>query len=149
MTPIIHISDKWPAQIRRAGRKAITPSHDTKAAAEKGGAEDLAGNGRTDRLAKFDPLSFMTPLLRSEIAEREVRSVADQMTAARFPAHRNLQGIDVTEAKVDESLVQKLYTLSFLGAAPNLVFIEGSDIGKTQLANQGVGASVNARSTTP
>jgi hypothetical protein len=34
------------------------------------------------RLAEFDPVSFMTQLLRSESAEREVRSIAYQMTAA-------------------------------------------------------------------
>lgn len=79
------------------------------------------------RLAEFDPVSFMTQLLRSESAEREVRSIAYQMTAARFPAHRDLHGFDFAESKVDESLMRQLYTLSFLEAAHNLVFIGGPE----------------------
>lgn len=86
------------------------------------------------RLAEFDPVSFMSQLLRSESAEREVRSIAYQMTAARFPAHRDLQGFDFAESKVDESLVKQLHTLSFLDAAHNLVFIGGPGTGKTHLA---------------
>jgi DNA replication protein DnaC len=86
------------------------------------------------RLAEFDPVSFMSQLLRSESAEREVRSIAYQMSAARFPAHRDLQGFDFAESKVDESLVKQLHTLSFLEAAHNLVFIGGPGTGKTHLA---------------
>jgi IstB-like ATP binding protein len=49
------------------------------------------------RLAKarhthFDPERFMDELLSAEGAEREVRSLAYQMRAARFPAHRDLTG---------------------------------------------------------
>ena len=86
------------------------------------------------RLAEFDLVSFMTQLLRSKSAEREVRSIAYQMTAARFPAHRDLQGFDFAESKVDESLVRQLHTLSFLDAAHNLVFIGGPGTGKSHLA---------------
>ena len=53
------------------------------------------------RLAEFNPVSSMTQLLRSESAEREVHSIDYQMTAARFPAHRDLQGFDFAESKVD------------------------------------------------
>ena len=42
------------------------------------------------RHAEFDPERFMGQLISSERAERDVRSVAYQMTAARFPAHRDL-----------------------------------------------------------
>lgn len=76
--------------------------------------------GGQTRLTKFDPVSFMSQLLRSESAEREVRSIAYQMSAARFPAHRDLQGLDFAESKVDESLVKQLHSLSFLEAAHNL-----------------------------
>ncbi|WP_244107250.1 ATP-binding protein [Burkholderia sp. BCC0419] len=36
----------------------------------------------------FAPEAFMQALLKAEIAERAVRSINYQMTAARFPAHR-------------------------------------------------------------
>lgn len=86
------------------------------------------------RLAEFDPERFMTQLLKSETAEREVRSIAYQMTAARFPAHRDFNGFDFVESKVDEALIRQLQSLSFLDAAHNLVFIGGPGTGKTHLA---------------
>lgn len=85
------------------------------------------------RLAAFDPDQFMTQLLKSEIAEREVRTVAYQMTAARFPAHRDFNGFDFTAANVDEALIRQLQALTFLDAAHNLVFIGGPGTGKTHL----------------
>lgn len=86
------------------------------------------------RIADFDPERFMVQLLKSETAEREVRSIAYQMTAARFPAHRDLNGFNFIEAKVDETLIRQLHTMSFLEAAHNLVFIGGPGTGKTHLA---------------
>jgi DNA replication protein DnaC len=86
------------------------------------------------RIAEFDPERFMTQLLKSETAEREVRSIAYQMTAARFPAHRDFNGFDFVESNVDEALIRQLQSLSFLEAAHNLVFIGGPGTGKTHLA---------------
>lgn len=78
-----------------------------------------------NRIADFDPEQLMMQLIKSETAEREVRSVAYQMKAARFPAHRDFNGFTFSEAQVDESLMTELRTLSFLDAAHNLVFIGG------------------------
>lgn len=86
------------------------------------------------RVAEFAPEQFMRQLLRSESAEREVRSIAYQMTVARFPAHRDLHGFDFAESRIDEALIRQLHTLSFLEAAHNLVFIGGPGTGKTHLA---------------
>jgi len=86
------------------------------------------------RLKDFDPEKLMDQLLRSESAEREVRSVAYQTNVAKFPAHRDLHGFEFPETPVDESLVRQLYTLEFLGAAQNIVFIGGPGTGKTHLA---------------
>ncbi|NEX59931.1 IS21-like element helper ATPase IstB [Noviherbaspirillum galbum] len=86
------------------------------------------------RMADFDPERFIVQLLKSETAEREVRSIAYQMTAARFPTHRDLNGFNFAEAQVDEVLIRQLYTMSFLDVAHNLVFIGGPGTGKTHLA---------------
>ena len=46
------------------------------------------------RHTDFSPEAFLSQLLRAEQAERSVRSMAYQMGAARFPAHRDLAGFE-------------------------------------------------------
>ena len=48
---------------------------------------------------------MLETLLKAEVADREVRSVAYQMSAARFPAYRDLYGFNFAESEVDERLV--------------------------------------------
>ncbi len=86
------------------------------------------------RHSNLDPEQWMSELLAAETAEREVRSIAYQMTAARFPAHRDLPGFDFAQAKVDEALVRRLHGGDFIHAAHNVVFIGGPGTGKTHLA---------------
>ena len=86
------------------------------------------------RHSALEPEPLLRELLAAETAEREVRSMAYQMTAARFPAHRDLAGFDFAEAEVDEVLVRRLHTTQFLEAAQNVVFIGGPGTGKTHLA---------------
>lgn len=86
------------------------------------------------RHTEFDPERFMQQLLLAEGAEREVRSIAYQMGAARFPAHRDLKGFDFAQARVDEELIRDLYQLKFLESAHNVVLIGGPGTGKTHLA---------------
>jgi DNA replication protein DnaC len=87
------------------------------------------------RHTEFDPERLMKQLLASETSERQVRSIAYQMTAARFPAHRDLSGFDFTQARVDEALVRSLHDMTFLESAHNIVFIGGPGTGKTHLAS--------------
>ena len=86
------------------------------------------------RMSGFEPEHFMMELIRSEAAERKVRSIAYQMGAARFPAHRDFNGFNFAESRADESLLRSLQTMAFLDAAHNLVFIGGPGTGKTHLA---------------
>ncbi|AUM00598.1 ATP-binding protein [Rhodocyclaceae bacterium] len=86
------------------------------------------------RHSDLDPELWMSELLAAETAERQVRSIAYQMTAARFPAHRDLAGFDFAQAKVDEALVRRLHGGDFIHAAHNVVFIGGPGTGKTHLA---------------
>ena len=45
-------------------------------------------------------------LLKTEIAEREVRSINYQMRAARFPVYRDLVSFDFAQSKVNKTLVR-------------------------------------------
>ena len=85
-------------------------------------------------LSEFEPKHFMMELIRAEAAERKVRSIAYQMSAAKFPMHRDFNGFNFTESNVDEALIRQLQSMSFLDAAHNLVFIGGPGTGKTHLA---------------
>jgi DNA replication protein DnaC len=73
-------------------------------------------------------------LLQSEATDRVMRSVSHQMSAAKFPVHRDLAGFDFDSSKADQGLVRQLATLSFTDTAQNAVLIGGPGTGKTHLA---------------
>ena len=76
----------------------------------------------------------LAQLLKAETAEREVRSVAYQLKAARLPVYRDLAGFDFAQSEVNEALVRQLHRCEFLEAAHNVVLIGGPGTGKTHLA---------------
>jgi DNA replication protein DnaC len=73
-------------------------------------------------------------LLQAEHTDRAMRSVRHQLSAAKFPIHRDLAGFDFTCCKVDQALVKQLATLAFTDTAQNAVLIGGPGTGKTHLA---------------
>ena len=73
-------------------------------------------------------------LLDAEGTDRVMRSIRYQMTAARFPTHRDLAGFDFDQSCVDRRLINELATLSFTEKAHNVVLIGGPGTGKTHLA---------------
>jgi DNA replication protein DnaC len=78
---------------------------------------------------------ILSDLIKAEIAEREVRSLAYQMKTARFPAYRDLSGFDFAASEANEALVRKLHTCAFLGGGQNVVLVGGPGTGKTHLAS--------------
>ena len=78
--------------------------------------------------------NMLGDLLKAEMAEREVRSVAYQMKIARFPTYRDLAGFDFTQSPVNEALVRQLHRCEFLEQAYNIVLVGGPGTGKTHLA---------------
>ena len=56
------------------------------------------------------------------------------MTAAKFPAHRDLAGFDFEASPVQRKLAEQLSTGEFMQAAHNLVLVGGPGTGKTDLA---------------
>jgi DNA replication protein DnaC len=86
------------------------------------------------RLKSLDHEALLHQLIKAEGAHREVRSMAYQMRAARFPHHRDLAGFAFEQAQVDEALVRQLHELKFIDSAHNVVFVGGPGTGKTHLA---------------
>ena len=77
---------------------------------------------------------ILSQLLKAEMAEREVRSTAYQLKAARFPAYRDIAGFDFASSEVNEALVRQLHRCEFLDDAHNVVLVGGPGTGKTHIA---------------
>ena len=79
-------------------------------------------------------IPVLSQLLKAETAEREVRSMAYQLKAARFPAYRDLAGFDFASSEVNETLVRQLHRCDFIEPADNVVLVGGPGTGKTHIA---------------
>jgi len=99
------------------------------------GMAQAAGELMEQGAPAFDAaVPILSQLLKAEIAEREVRSVAYQIKAARFPAYKDLAGFDFTSSEVNEAMVRQLYSGEFIVGADNVVLIGGPGTGKTHIA---------------
>jgi DNA replication protein DnaC len=77
---------------------------------------------------------ILSQLLKAEVAEREVRSIAYHLKAARFPAYKDLAGFDFAASEINESLVRQLHRGEFIDGVHNVVLIGGPGTGKTHVA---------------
>ena len=76
----------------------------------------------------------LAQLLKAESAEREVRSIAYQLKAAKFPVYRDMAGFDFAHSEVSEALVRSLHRCEFTSNAHNIVLIGGPGTGKSHIA---------------
>ncbi len=72
---------------------------------------------------------MLSQLLKAEIAEREVRSIAYHTKVARFPAYKDLSGFDFASSEINEAT-----RCEFIEAAENVVLIGGPGTGKSHTA---------------
>lgn len=79
-------------------------------------------------------IPILSQLLKAEIAEREVRSIAYQLKAARFPTYKDLTGFDFASSQLNEALVRQLHAGAFMDSADNIVLVGGPGTGKTHIA---------------
>ncbi len=77
---------------------------------------------------------MLAQLLKAELAEREVRSIAYHMKAARFPAYKDISGFDFATSEINEATVRQLHRCEFLDGAQNVVLIGGVGTGRTQVS---------------
>lgn len=77
---------------------------------------------------------ILSQLLKAEMAEREVRSIAYHMKAARFPSYKDLSGFNFAASEVNEALVRQLHRCEFMDTAENVVLIGGPGTGKSHVA---------------
>ena len=56
----------------------------------------------------------LSQLLKAELAEREVRSIAYHMKAARLPAYKDLSGFDFAASEINEATLRQLHKCEFM-----------------------------------
>ncbi len=71
--------------------------------------EDLNAQGTLGTLESSRWL--IEHLLEAERTDRAMRSISYQMSAAKFPVHRDLAGFDFAQSKVDRGLIMQLADL--------------------------------------
>ena len=99
------------------------------------GMAQAAGELMEQGAPAFDAaVPILSQLLKAEVAEREVRSTAYQIKAARFPAYKDLAGFDFASSEVNEAMVRQLAGGEFTLNADNVVLIGGPGTGKTHVA---------------
>lgn len=99
------------------------------------GMAQAAGDLIEQGAPAFDTaVPILSQLLKAEMAEREVRSIAYQIKAARFPAYKDLAGFDFAASEVTEAMVRQLHRGDFIDGAHNIVLIGGPGTGKTHIA---------------
>jgi DNA replication protein DnaC len=85
------------------------------------------------RLA-LTPDGYLHRLIDAEIAYRQARSLRYQLSAAKFPIHRDLIGFVWQESPLPQAQIEQLASAAFMEEAHNLILVGGTGTGKTHLA---------------
>src|SRR3984957_6610795 len=95
---------------------------------------ELLAEGPRRPVQPVQPEVWLDRLIGAELADRQARSLRYQLKAARFPAHRDLTGIDWAETPLPRAQIQQLASAAFMQTAHNLILVGGTGTGKTHVA---------------
>ena len=79
-------------------------------------------------------LSALPKMIEAEQTKREVRRIQYQMTAAKFPHHKDFATFDYASSAIDQTIIEPLCTGQFARQAHNLILVGGTGTGKTHTA---------------
>ena len=88
-----------------------------------GTAHALSDLSEQDSPAFQAGTGILDHLLKAELAEHEVRSVAYQLKTAKFPAYRDLSGFDFASSMANKALIRQLCAGDFMDSAQNVVLV--------------------------
>jgi DNA replication protein DnaC len=83
---------------------------------------------------RHEPPRIVGDLLSAEIAEKQARSIKYQLTIAKLPLAKDIDGFDFTGTPVNKALIHDLASGAFLAEQRNAVLIGGTGTGKSHLA---------------
>ncbi len=80
------------------------------------------------------PERVLGTLLKAEIADKQARSIKYQMSVAKLPTAKELDGFDFEQSLVEEQQLRRIADGSFLDPPRNVVAIGGTGTGKSHIA---------------
>ena len=83
---------------------------------------------------QHEPQRFAGELLKAEISEKQARSIRYQLTIAKLPLAKDVDGFAFKDTPVNEALVRDLADGGFIAQQRNVVLVGGTGTGKTHLA---------------
>ena len=99
-------------------------------------AASTAGSPSVSTAVKrqHEPQRVIADLLTAEINEKQARSIKYQLSIAKLPLAKDLDGFQFDGTPINETLVRDLAGGGFLDQQRNAVLIGGTGTGKTHLA---------------
>jgi DNA replication protein DnaC len=83
---------------------------------------------------QHEPQRIIADLLKAEINEKQARSIKYQLTIAKLPLAKDLDGFEFSGTPINETLVKDLAGGGFIAQQRNAVLIGGTGTGKSHLA---------------
>jgi len=83
---------------------------------------------------QHEPQRIIGDLLLAEVSEKKARSIKYQLTIAKLPLAKDLEGLRFEGTPINETLVRELAGGAFLAQQRNAVLVGGTGTGKTHLA---------------
>jgi DNA replication protein DnaC len=83
---------------------------------------------------QHDPQRILGDLLKAEISEKQARSIKYQLSIAKLPAAKDLDGFEFDGTPINATQVKDLAGGGFLASKRNIVLVGGTGTGKTHLA---------------
>jgi DNA replication protein DnaC len=83
---------------------------------------------------QHEPQRIIGDLLKAETSEKQARSIRYQLTIAKLPLAKDLDGFEFSDTPINETLVKDLAGGGFIAQQRNTVLVGGTGTGKSHLA---------------